>query len=57
MDETLLEEIRSEVLQLTGLKLRLVLKKDSPEMVPGVLLESADGRVSFNISSPPASAV
>jgi vacuolar-type H+-ATPase subunit E/Vma4 len=52
MDDVLLKEICSEVLERTGLNVTLQRYSGSPELVPGVLLESSDGRVSFNNQLP-----
>ena len=52
MDPSFLEEVQKEFFQNTGLKVSLSVSSDPPELVPGVLLESADGRVSFNNQLP-----
>ena len=52
MDDALLEEIRSDILDRTGMNVTLKVQSGSPELVPGVLLESLDGRVSFNNQLP-----
>lgn len=52
MDPAFLAEVREEVSRLTGLAVSLRTDRETPQLVPGVLLETADGRVSFNNQLP-----
>lgn len=52
MDEEMLEAVRMEIFEKTAFKVKLEIQKEAPQLVPGVLLESSDGRVSFNNQLP-----
>jgi vacuolar-type H+-ATPase subunit E/Vma4 len=52
MNQDLLGEIRKEIRDRISLDVRLSVADSVPELVPGVILESEDGRVSFNNQLP-----
>ena len=52
MDKETLLEIHDEIFERTSLDVSLIVADTQPELVPGVILESEDGRVSFNNQLP-----
>jgi len=52
MNTAFLDEVTRELRESAGLTVRLTVDRENPELVPGVLLSTADGRVSFNNQLP-----
>ncbi len=52
MDKETLLEIHNEIYEKTSLDVSFIVSDAAPELVPGVILESEDGRVSFNNQLP-----
>ncbi|OQY34514.1 MAG: hypothetical protein B6241_04390 [Spirochaetaceae bacterium 4572_59] len=52
MDRDMLQSVQKDIFDRTAFKVKLQVQSNLPELVPGVLLESCNGRVSFNNQLP-----